>query len=205
MPCLLRVSRASTSTTEVNDKVKNVCMFFVVFIISTCGSTFVENAKATITQDERHLVGDDYYHSRISEATETISEIKARNNIALNQLSQRGNASWYGDDAWRHQIWYTATDEVFKPDGVSCAHKTLPLHSIIKVTNRRNGNSVICRVNDRGPYWPGRIVDLSEGAAKKIGLVDKRGRDRNGVIPVVLEVLRLGPSNTNMLATRRDL
>jgi peptidoglycan lytic transglycosylase len=58
----------------------------------------------------------------------------------------------------------------FKPGGLSAAHKTLPLPSRVRVTNLRNGLYVDVLVNDRGPFKKGRLIDLSEGAAKKIGL-----------------------------------
>lgn len=66
----------------------------------------------------------------------------------------------------------TANGEVFKPMGLTAAHRKLPFGTFLKVTNLRNGESVIVRVNDRGPFIKGRILDLSLGAAKKIGLTN---------------------------------
>ena len=64
----------------------------------------------------------------------------------------------------------TANGEHFKPTGLTCAHRKLAFGTKLKVTNLRNGRSVIVRVNDRGPFIRGRILDLSLGAAKLIGL-----------------------------------
>lgn len=64
----------------------------------------------------------------------------------------------------------TANGEAFKPMGFTCAHKHLPFGTKLKVTNLRNGKTVVVRVNDRGPFIKGRVIDLSLGAAKAIGL-----------------------------------
>ena len=64
----------------------------------------------------------------------------------------------------------TANGERFQPMGLTCAHRRLPFGTKLKVTNMRNGRSVIVRVNDRGPFIRGRVLDLSLGAAKVIGL-----------------------------------
>jgi rare lipoprotein A len=65
----------------------------------------------------------------------------------------------------------TANGERYNPDGLTAAHRSLPFGTKLKVTNLRNGKSVIVRVNDRGPFIQKRVLDLSYGAAKQIGLV----------------------------------
>lgn len=80
---------------------------------------------------------------------------------------ERGLASWYGD---AHQGRPTATGERFDMNALTAAHKTLPLPGLVEVTNLSNGRSVVVRVNDRGPFVDGRIIDLSRGAADAIGL-----------------------------------
>ena len=67
----------------------------------------------------------------------------------------------------------TANGERFDPKGLSAAHKYLPLPTYVRVTNLANGRSIIVRVNDRGPFVKGRIIDLSAGAARKLGFYDK--------------------------------
>jgi len=93
---------------------------------------------------------------------------------------ERGHASWYGTKFHGRR---TSNGEVYNMYAMSAAHKTLPLPSYAKVTNLENGRSVIVRVNDRGPFVPGRIIDLSYTAAQKLGYIDK------GVARVEVEAL----------------
>lgn len=94
---------------------------------------------------------------------------------------KRGIASWYGPGFHGRR---TANGERYNQHGLTAAHRYLPFGTRVRVTNLRNGSSVVVRINDRGPYAHGRIIDLSAGAAKTIGLV------WSGVAPVALEVLR---------------
>lgn len=79
---------------------------------------------------------------------------------------EKGIASWYGEQFHNRT---TANGEVFDMDLVTAAHKTLPLPSIVEVTDLDTGRKIRVRVNDRGPFVAGRIIDLSKGAAKKLG------------------------------------
>jgi rare lipoprotein A len=79
-----------------------------------------------------------------------------------------GKASYYADS---FQGKKTANGERYKQGKLTAAHKTLPFGTMVKVTNLKNGKSVKVRINDRGPYAAGRIIDLSKKAAKKIGMV----------------------------------
>jgi rare lipoprotein A len=87
---------------------------------------------------------------------------------------EKGVASWYGYETRRKRGGHmTANGERFDPKGLSAAHKYLPLPAYVRVTNLENGRSVIVRVNDRGPFVEGRIIDLSAGAARKLGFYDE--------------------------------
>ncbi|UZE95519.1 septal ring lytic transglycosylase RlpA family protein [Alkalimarinus alittae] len=79
---------------------------------------------------------------------------------------ERGGASWYGAKFHGHK---TSNGEIYNMYEMSAAHKSLPLPTYAKVTNLDNGRSVIVRINDRGPFHEGRIIDLSYAAAKKLG------------------------------------
>ncbi|MEN8259014.1 MAG: septal ring lytic transglycosylase RlpA family protein [Pseudomonadota bacterium] len=79
---------------------------------------------------------------------------------------ERGTASWYGWESGNR----TAMGTRFNPKGLTAAHKTLPLPTRVKVTNLRNGRSIVVLVNDRGPFVKNRIIDLSYGAARAIGI-----------------------------------
>jgi rare lipoprotein A len=81
-----------------------------------------------------------------------------------------GTASWYGNETLRQKDGHmTANGEAFDPGKPTAAHKHLPLPIHVKVTNLANNRSMIVRVNDRGPFSGNRIIDLSAGAAKKLG------------------------------------
>ena len=92
-----------------------------------------------------------------------------------------GQASWYGA---KHHGKKTASGERFNQHALTAAHRTLAFGTRVKVTNTRNNKSVTVRVNDRGPYSKGRIIDLSRAAANKIDMLN------SGVAPVRLQVLR---------------
>ncbi len=100
---------------------------------------------------------------------------------------QEGIASWYGYETWKQPGGrMTANGEVFDPCLPSAAHKLLPLPIHVRVTNLENGRSLIVRVNDRGPFVPGRIIDLSAEASKKLGFY-RRGTARVRVETVELD------------------
>lgn len=93
----------------------------------------------------------------------------------------QGEASYYGRELAGNR---TASGERFNPADFTCAHRTLPLGSRLRVTNKANGKSVIVRVNDRGPFAHHRIIDVSLAAAKQIAMVGP------GEADVTLELLR---------------
>ena len=92
----------------------------------------------------------------------------------------KGTASWYGPNFHGKR---TSNGEIYDMHNFTAAHKTLPMNTMVKVTNLRNGKSVVVRINDRGPFVGDRIIDLSYAAAKRIGMVG------TGTAPVELEVL----------------
>ena len=91
---------------------------------------------------------------------------------------QNGKASYYAK-SWTGRR--TSNGERLHHDSLTCAHKTLPFGTLLKVTNLLNGKQVVVRVTDRGPFVRGRIVDLSWGAAKAIGMLSQ------GIAPVTVE------------------
>lgn len=98
--------------------------------------------------------------------------------------SATGNASWYGADFHGRR---TANGEIFSANAITAAHPTLPLPSYVRVTNLSNNRSLIVRVNDRGPYVAGRIIDLSHRAAELLGYVNA------GSAPVKVEYVGRAP------------
>lgn len=94
---------------------------------------------------------------------------------------QSGIASWYGGKFHGRK---TANGETYNMNALTAAHKSLPFGTKVRVTNTRNGDSVVVRINDRGPFVAGRVIDLSRAAAGQIGV--------SGVAPVKLAILGRG-------------
>lgn len=110
--------------------------------------------------------------AKIEVPKEEPSVIEKLNTVASNtvrKFSQNGVASWYGRQFHGRK---TASGERFDMNALTAAHRSLPLNCYIRVTNKNNGKSVIVKVNDRGPFHGNRVLDLSYGAAKRIGLTD---------------------------------
>ena len=99
-------------------------------------------------------------------------------NVRTEAPAEEGEASWYGPGLYGRK---TASGEVLRPGTLTAAHRTLPFGTCLRVVNLENGRAVQVRVNDRGPYAAGRILDVSETAANALGM---RGR---GVTRVRLE------------------
>jgi rare lipoprotein A len=99
---------------------------------------------------------------------------------------EKGIASWYGNETYRQKGGHmTANGEAFDPNGLNAAHKYLPLPTFVRVTNLENRRRIVVRVNDRGPFVDGRIIDLSAGAAKKLGFFNQ------GTARVLVEAVEL--------------
>lgn len=94
--------------------------------------------------------------------------------------SEVGTASWYGED---FHAKYTANGEVYNMHTLTAAHRTLPLPSIVRVTNLENGRSLVLRVNDRGPFAKNRIIDISKRGAQLLGFQNK------GTVKVRVEIM----------------
>jgi rare lipoprotein A len=92
---------------------------------------------------------------------------------------QVGMASWYGDRFKRRP---TASGELFDPKALTAAHRSLPLATVARITNLNNGRRITVRINDRGPYAGGRVLDLSRAAANALGM------KQDGVARVRIEV-----------------
>jgi rare lipoprotein A len=101
----------------------------------------------------------------------------------LSRGVDRGLASWYGNE---YHGRTTASGEVFNQWAMTAAHRDYPFGSVVRVTNLENGREVVVRINDRGPWVRGRIIDVSRGAAAKLGMI------RAGVVPCRVDVLDWG-------------
>jgi len=115
------------------------------------------------------------HHSTLKGAEDLVSSIIKEEEGLL--FRQEGLASWYGPGFYGRK---TANGTRFKKEALTCAHRTLPFGTRLIVTNPNTGQSVEVLVNDRGPYIPPRIIDLSYAAARQIGLL------KSGVMTVTL-------------------
>ncbi|PNV83585.1 MAG: septal ring lytic transglycosylase RlpA family lipoprotein [Sulfurimonas sp.] len=107
-----------------------------------------------------------------------------------------GNASWYGPD-FHGKL--TSNGETYNMYDMTAAHKTLPMNTIVKVTNKKNGLSTVVRINDRGPFIATRIIDLSNTAARKIDMI------ADGTAPVTIEVLGFHSKNQKKVPLQEQL
>lgn len=111
---------------------------------------------------------------------------------------QTGEASWYDESQWLgFQRGNTSLGEKVQPWHVTGAHKTLPLPCVVKVTNLENGKSIKMRLNDRGPFIPGRIIDVTPRAAKKLNF------HKQGLTDVKVEVISVGDGKYKRKAKRK--
>lgn len=94
-------------------------------------------------------------------------------------FEQTGIASWYHETK---QLTRTANGEKLSKTDLTAAHRTLPINTIVRVTNLNNGLSILVRINDRGPYKPGRVIDVSVRAAALLGM------EHEGIVPVRIKV-----------------
>ena len=117
-------------------------------------STLVNQPKVSADTKDTHVLGQ-----LTAVASNTVSKFK-----------QNGVASWYGRQFHGRK---TASGDTFDMNGLTAAHRTLPMNCYIRVTNKDNGKSVVVKVNDRGPFHGNRVLDLSYGAAKAIGITQK--------------------------------
>lgn len=125
---------------------------------------------------------------------ESVSVVQPQQPVHRQHWFQFGRASWYGHAL---QGQPTATGEAYNMYAMTCAHRTLPLGSLVRVTNLRNHRSLVLRVNDRGPMIETRVVDLSYAAAKRLGF------SYHGTARVRLDLIDARPTPTEVAMLTR--
>lgn len=148
-------------------------MSFILVIGGLVGFTVIENEKSGNTEQ---ILTEEFVPEMITEGTVNTSSVKYINRGTM-------KASWYGP---KFHGKLTANGEIYDQMALTAAHKSLKFGTLLKVTNPKNGKSVIVRINDRGPYIGNRELDLSKGAATKLGLIER------GVARVKIEEVSLG-------------
>jgi rare lipoprotein A len=153
-----------------------IIVFFTLAIGALVGFTVLKGEKNV--ENERILI-EEFVPVTVKENTVNTSAVK---------LIDRGTlkASWYGP---RFHGKFTANGEVYDQMALTAAHKSLSFGTLLKITNPKNGKSVIVRINDRGPYIEGRELDLSKGAAIELGILEK------GVARVKVQEVALAERN----------
>ena len=158
-------------------KLLSVCC--VLLLLSACGHTLTpEENQRLYKVGNPYQVGNRWYHPKEDP-----------------YYDQVGEASWYGPGFHGRK---TADGEDFDKYDLTAAHRTLPMPCMVRVTNLENGKSANLRINDRGPFHPGRIIDLSYGAAVKLGVFPK------GTARVEIEAIRRvgSPQQTKFAVSR---
>lgn len=128
-----------------------------------------------------------------SDTTKTTKE-QTKEQLRTHELE--GKASYYGSTYTSAR--QTANGEWFNKNENTAAHKTLPFGTVVKVTNNTNGKTVTVRINDRGPFIRGRIIDLTPKAAKEICMI------QSGVVPVTLEIISM-PDNVRSKKAKKPI
>jgi len=151
-------------------------VFFTFAIGALVGFTVLKGEKNV--ENERILI-EEFVPVTVKENTVNTSAVKFIDRGTL-------KASWYGP---KFHGKFTANGEVYDQMALTAAHKNLSFGTLLKITNPKNGKSVIVRINDRGPYIEGRELDLSKGAAIELGMLEK------GVARVKVQEVALGERN----------
>lgn len=136
-------------------------------LVASCTTQKVEPKQGTYKVGSAYQVNGQWYYPRENSS-----------------YDETGIASWYGDDFHGKS---TANGEAFDMGSMTAAHRTLPMPTLVRVTNLENGRSVQLRVNDRGPFKPGRIIDVSSKAADLLGFKN------NGIAKVRVQYLGRAP------------
>ncbi|MGP1385081.1 MAG: septal ring lytic transglycosylase RlpA family protein [Thainema sp.] len=159
------------------------------YLITVSDQPLLEFGGDVILPDTTQDIAEDALQAtnrlrRLLGGTESLSAIEglpeSRPTPSSVAFRASGMASWYGPGFHGNR---SASGEIFDQNALTAAHRTLPFGTHVRVTNVQSGESVVVRINDRGPYSHGRVIDLSAGAARAIGLV------RLGVAPVQLDVV----------------
>ncbi len=159
-------------------KINIVLSLFLSFVLLSCASS----PRFT---SEKKIINENFTNptDQSKDSTQTYRDNSTTYSDTAVLETQTGIASYYADK-FNGKITYNG--EVYNMYGISAAHPTYAMGTILRITNLENGKSIILRVNDRMPYNPNRIIDLSLGTAKKLDMV------KDGLAEVKIEVLKFG-------------
>lgn len=133
------------------------------------GALFAKQTKEIIATQQDSIVRVEKLHPSANRSYKVAGK-RYQPLTKVSSFSQSGKASWYGNKFHGRK---TASGERYNMHAMTAAHRTLPIPSYAKVTNTRNGKSVIVRINDRGPFHGNRVIDVSKAAAQKLGFINQ--------------------------------
>jgi len=181
------------------------CLCFILLFLTACSQNSTSN-RYPIKQDRapssvpnlnhvKNATPKAESHSRYGNKNYKVLGKHYKVYRDINHFTQEGYASWYGAKFHGHK---TSNGEIYDMYKMTAAHTSLPIPSYVKVTNKNNGRSVIVRINDRGPFHSGRIIDLSYVAAYKLDML------KTGTAPVKIELInpKTTPANLNQSNTK---
>ncbi|MEZ4598840.1 MAG: septal ring lytic transglycosylase RlpA family protein [Syntrophotaleaceae bacterium] len=154
------------------------------FLLAACAGGY--KTRIIDTPESRHLKGHQRPYSINGKRYDPV--------LSSDGFQEQGMASWYGRKFHGKK---TSNGEIYDMHAMTAAHKTLPMGTLVRVTNVLNGREVTVRINDRGPFTKGRVIDVSYAAAKLLGLVGP------GTAPVRIEALEGSPVNPASLEGAR--
>ena len=157
---------------------KTAINILIICIVMSCAPTY--DVRVVDTPHDQQLKGHQKPYIVNGQRYEPLRD--------HNGFVQEGNASWYGKKFHGRK---TSNGETYNMYAMTAAHKTLPMGVYVKVTNKQTGQQTVVRINDRGPFVAGRIIDLSYSAAKDAGVVEP------GTAPVVIEALGYKANSTS--------
>jgi len=170
---------------------RTLLIAFSALLIAGCSTrtTHTYSAPATATAGSGSGSAQTYNHATMRPYT--VHGKRYYPSVVSIGESFRGRASWYGP-TFHGKL--TSNGETYNMHDMTAAHKTLPMNTIVRVTNENNGRSTVVRINDRGPFVESRIIDLSKSAASDIDMIG------TGTAPVRLEILGFAEDGTTRIA-----
>ena len=161
---------------------RNNLVFFVLIIFSWSCSSAPRYARSSLSHKSKKAVKATPKKAKTNRHPKFIDP-KTINTNVKHKKRMVGTSSFYAED-FHGKL--TANGEIYDMYGLTAAHKTLPLNTVARVTNLDNGKSLILRINDRGPYIEGRMLDCSYGAAKKLDFI------KQGTAKVQVDIIEWG-------------
>lgn len=180
-------SSAASNPPDINSSVRHILLLCALLTLSACVShpryrtKPVTQKPAEKTKPKSEKPNKDESSEKKEDESITVSGLPIDPKRIKSKPYQIGYSSYY---AHKFHGRLTANGEIFDMNGLSAAHRELPLGTIIRVTHLGNGKSVTLKVNDRGPFIEGRILDLSLGAARKLEMIEA------GVAKVMIEIVK---------------